>query len=213
MTQVGVLAYEGVEELDLAGVVAPLTKAAQCTRHNSGLRVLTVGPTPEVRGSNGLVLGGLRTIGYLASCDAVVLPGGRGAEQAAATPLLRQAVAEAAARGAALFSVCTGALLVAAAGVPARRMSVHGGKRDLLRKLTSAEIGRGMIRDLGVTSVGGLLGPGVKSVDIAFEVIRRFAAECVPCVAERLEVLVPPGPVTISDPGATTCEERKLRLG
>lgn len=99
MTWVGVLAYEGVEELDLAGVVAPLTKAAQCTQHNSGLRVLTAGPAPEVTGSNGLVIGGLRTLAALSSCAAVVLPGGRGAEEAAASPLLRQTVAEAAARG------------------------------------------------------------------------------------------------------------------
>ncbi|MEU1470985.1 DJ-1/PfpI family protein [Streptomyces sp. NPDC005761] len=213
MTWVGVVAYEGVEELDLAGVVAPLTKAAQCTQHNSGLRVLTAGPTPEVTGSNGLVIGGLRTLAALSSCAAVVLPGGRGAEEAAASPLLRQAVAEAAARGAALFSVCTGALLVAAAGVPARRMAVHGGKQDLLLKLTSAEIGRGLIRDPVLTSVGGLPGPGIKAVDIAFEVIRRFAAECVPCVAQRLEVLAPSWPVTISAAGPATNEEEEPRLG
>ncbi|MFC9268296.1 DJ-1/PfpI family protein [Streptomyces zhihengii] len=194
MTRVGVLAYDGVEELDLAGVVAPLTKAARCAHHDSGLRVLTAGPAPEVRGSNGLVIGGLRDIGVLASCAVLVVPGGRGAERAAASPPLRRAIAEASARGAALFSVCTGALLVAAAGVPARRMAVHGGKRGLLAELTSARIGSGLIRDPAVTSVGGAPGPGVKAVDIAFEVIRRFAADCVPCVAGRLEVLAPPGP-------------------
>lgn len=194
MTCIGVLAYEGVEELDLVGVVAPLTKAAHCARHDTRLRVVTVGREPEVRGSNGLLIGGLEGLGSLASCDALVLPGGRGAAQAAASPALREAVREQAGRGTPLFSVCTGAFLVAAAGVPVRRLAVHGGKRDLLRTLTSARIGTGLVRDAGVTSIGGLPSARVKAVDIAFEVIRRFAPDCVPCVAERLEVVAPPTP-------------------
>ncbi|WP_217559037.1 DJ-1/PfpI family protein [Streptomyces sp. GbtcB6] len=192
MTRVAVLAYEGVDELDLAGVYGPLAKAARCVLHGGELEVLLAGPAADFRTSGGLRMTGAEPLAVLASCGALVVPGGRGAERAAAAPELTEAVRGAAGRGTALFSVCSGALVVAAAGVRVARCAIHRNKRDLLRPLTFAEISQGIVREPELVSAGGLSGRGVKAVDIAFEVLRRFTPWCVRCVSERMETVPPP---------------------
>lgn len=51
MTRIGVLAYAGVDELDLVGVYSPLVKAAQCPRHRPELDVVLLGGTPSFQTS------------------------------------------------------------------------------------------------------------------------------------------------------------------
>lgn len=192
MTRVGILAYEGVDELDLVGVFGPLSKAAQCREHDARLEVILTGPRPAFLCSGGIRMEGAAPLEELMTCAALVVPGGRGAEHAAANTVVLNAVRRATERGTALFTVCTGALLVAAAGVRPGRIAVHSNKHHALRAFTSAEISHGLIRDPELVSIGGRPGPGVKSVDMAFEVLRQFAPECVPCVAGRMELISPP---------------------
>ncbi|MEU1904295.1 DJ-1/PfpI family protein [Streptomyces hygroscopicus] len=195
MTAVRVLAYEGVDELDLFGALAPLDKGARCTQHDNGLEVALVAPGSDVTTSGGTRLTGIASLDALADCDVLVVPGGRGAEAAAASERLRTAVRDTAARGAELFAVCTGVLLVAAAGVRAGRLAVHADKHQLLRTVApgvrEADIGRGLVRDPALVSIGGLADRGLKGTDIAFEVLRRHAPGCVGCVARRMEVVPP----------------------
>lgn len=192
--RVAVLGYEGVDELDLVGVFAPLAKAAACADHRPGLEVLLAGPYPLITGSNGLRLGAARRLGEAERCGVVVVPGGRGVQAAAGDPRLLTVLRNAHARGAAIFAVCSGAYLVAASGIGLSRAAIHGGKHALLRSVTSAEIGRGLIRDGGVTTIGGGRSASLKGTDIAFEILRRFAPRCLECVSGRMELAWLPAP-------------------
>jgi transcriptional regulator GlxA family with amidase domain len=183
-----VLAYEGVEELDLVGVYAPVAKAAGCAVHQPNLEVRLVGPRPVVRGSGGMHLGGIRGLDGLDSCTAAVVPGGQGVRAAAEDPALLSSLRRAHQQGAEIFAVCTGAYLLAVSGVPANRMAIHASKHDLLRAATSAHISSGLVRDGRITTIGGRRGPSLKAVDIAFAVLQRFAPQCRSCVAERMEL-------------------------
>ncbi|MEU4062671.1 DJ-1/PfpI family protein [Streptomyces wedmorensis] len=191
MTRVGVLTYAGVDELDLAGVCSPLFKAARCALHGEEFDVVLLGAEPSFVTSGGLRTDGALPLAEAATCDIMVVPGGRGSARAAETAVLVDTVREAGERGAALYAVCSGALVVAAAGIAAGRLAVHRDKRSQLRALTGAEIVQGLVRDPKVVSVGGLATPSVKAVDIAFAVLCDHLPECVRCIADRMEIQPP----------------------
>jgi putative intracellular protease/amidase len=182
-----ILAYDGVDDLDLIGAYGPLRKAAECPVHDGIGSVLLVGDGPTVRTSGGLVLGPVGSPARLADCGAVIAPGGRGVRRAARSGLFAEGLRRAARRGAFIGSICTGAVLVLEAGIVPDRVAIHHAKQALVGGRAGPAAGVGMIRDPRVTSVGGRTGRSVKSVDLAFEAVRRLSPGCVDCLTARLE--------------------------
>ncbi|MFC0435087.1 DJ-1/PfpI family protein [Kutzneria buriramensis] len=181
MTRVVLLAYPGVDELDLFGAYAVLAKAVDA-------RITAA--RPQVTGSAGILFAATDGLSVAADADALVVPGGRGARDAAADPELLHVLRAAGSRGTAVFSVCSGALLVAAAGLAAgRRLAVHRNKRTLLAGYPVGEVVTGLVRDGQLRSVGGDRQASVKAVDIAFRVLAEFAPDTVDAVSARTEIL------------------------
>ncbi|GLZ37113.1 DJ-1/PfpI family protein [Actinokineospora sp. NBRC 105648] len=186
-TEVAVLAYPLVDALDLFGAHSVLVKAAEA---DAGLRVRLAAKDRRATTSCGVSLAVGADLADVADADVVVVPGGRGAASAATDADLLAALRAAAERGGTFYAVCSGVLLIAAAGLAAsRRVAVHHGKRALLRTHPVGEIVTGLVRDGRLCTVGGDAAPSVKSVDLAFALLADRAPGAVRAVAERMEIV------------------------
>jgi putative intracellular protease/amidase len=185
--RVAVVAYPLVDELDLFGSHAVLAKAAAA---HPGLSVEMAAREPWITGSAGVSIAVPRSLETVAAADAVVVPGGRGARQAADDADLLDALRAAAAHGATLYGVCTGSLVIAATGLAAgKRLAVHGDKHRLLTPYAVGEVSAGLVRDGAIVTVGGDMSASVKAVDLAFQLLYDLAPQLVGAVRARMELL------------------------
>jgi transcriptional regulator GlxA family with amidase domain len=179
--RVGILVFDGVAVLDLAGPFEVLSRArlepgVESRRTDDGalFDVFTVARTSEpVTATGGLVITPRHSFADVPPIDLLLVPGGFGTR-----PLLQDAetidwirrTASAARRTA---SVCTGALLLARAGLlDGRRATTHWGAFGLLESL-----GRDITVDREARFVddGVLTSAGVASgMDLAFHVVESL---------------------------------------
>lgn len=184
--RVAVLAYDGVDELDLFGAYSVLAKA----RSAGSLQALGIfAPEPIVAASGGTEF---RARG-LASIDkrtgTVVVPGGRGATVAARDPRLQNVVRRMRSNGARIYCCCSGAILVAVAlGLKEGRIAIHSRKKAELQTLFGGDVVAGMAENDGIVSIGGRRTGNVKSVSLAFRILQDLDPSLPPAISERTEI-------------------------
>jgi transcriptional regulator GlxA family with amidase domain len=133
--QIVIVAYPGVQSLDIAGPLEVFAGAHQLieatTRAERGyeIRILSRDRAP-LRTSSGMTLtphAGLgKAPGATACIDTLIVAGGQGCMEAAADPVLVDWIAQAASTARRTASVCTGAFVLAAAGLlDGRRATTH----------------------------------------------------------------------------------------
>lgn len=186
--------YPGVQLLDVVGPLEVFAAASEAvggpgTAARRGYAITILGSEPgSVRASSGLSIGVDRAWEDLpGELDTLIVAGGHGAVRALAEPRIVDAVRAGAARARRICSVCTGAFVLAAAGLlDGRRATTHWGSARLLAERfpavevdadpifvrdgdvwTSAGVTAGM--DLALALVEGDLGR-----DVALEVSRRM---------------------------------------
>ena len=198
--RVGILVFDGVAALDVAGPFEVFSRArlepGVESRHSEAsalFDVFTVGKTKEpVTATGGLVLLPSWSFADAPAIDLLLVPGGFGTR-----PLLQDAetidwIRSAAASARRTASVCTGALLLGARGA-ARRPSGH----DPLGRLRPAGLARqgparrprGALRRRRRAHVGGRRlgdGPGVPRRRDALRAVRRGRDGPLPRVPPRL---------------------------
>ena len=178
---VGILIFDNVEVLDFAGPFEVFSRTrlvpgvdARRSEDSAPFRVFTVArsSTPVV------ATGGLRVIPHHSFADAplidlLVVPGGFGTRA-----LLREQdtldwIRQTAARARKVTSVCTGAILLANAGLlDGRRATTHWGALDLLASLNERVK---VERDVRVVDDGIISSAGVASgLDMAFYVVETL---------------------------------------
>ncbi len=184
--EVAVLIFDGFDELDAIGPYEVLANAAQL---GADLRVqlLTLRPADEVTGSHGLRV---RPDGLLdGQIDLVIVPGGgwndraeRGAWGEARQGELPKAVARLYDAGATIASVCTGAMLLSAAGLTRDRpATTHHGALDELREQGADVIEARVVDDGDLLTAGGV----TSGIDLALWLVEReWGAE----LAKKVEV-------------------------
>lgn len=110
----GFLLYPGVEPMDLAAIGV----VSMARRLMPQLSYLTIAATLELQTfSNGLRVAPDVAFGECPAIDVLIVPGGPGWEAASADPALLAFVRAQAAAGVTVTSVCTGAMILAAAGL------------------------------------------------------------------------------------------------
>ena len=182
----GIALFPDVEVLDLAGPYEVLSRArtepgveSRRDETTAPFRVFTVARQRKPLATvGGLVVTPHYTFADHPDIDLLLVPGGPGArallDDAATLDWIRQVAGEARL----VSSVCTGALLLARAGLlDGRRATTHHAALDLL-----ASLGRGIrvVRDRRVVEDGVLTSAGVAAgMDLAFHIVAKRCGEAV----------------------------------
>jgi transcriptional regulator GlxA family with amidase domain len=146
MNMIGVLAFDGAEELDVVGPWEVLTASSALLERDGAPpdQVLLVAAGLEpVRCRKGMRLLPDVTFADHPRLDVVVVPGGDGTLLASADRILLDWLARVGAEASWVASVCTGALLLHASGLAAgKRLATHRVFEDRL-----TELGADVVRD------------------------------------------------------------------
>jgi transcriptional regulator GlxA family with amidase domain len=136
VTAIAVVLFEGAEELDYAGPWEVLASWAQL-HPDDGVDVFTVATTTEpIRSAKGLRVLADYTWETAPTPDVVLVPGGAGVYPLLEDAGLHERLRRLAANGALVTSVCTGALVLASAGLLRERpATTWWGKLELLAEI------------------------------------------------------------------------------
>jgi putative intracellular protease/amidase len=119
--------FDGVTQLDFTGPHQVLSRLPGAT-----IRMASVAGTPIA--ADGLVFASLSRLAEVDRCDVLIVPGGFGTSAAMGDAALLGEIRRLAAEAGFVTSVCTGSLLLAAAGLlQGRRAACHWASRDLLK--------------------------------------------------------------------------------
>jgi transcriptional regulator GlxA family with amidase domain len=181
----GVLIFDDVEELDFVG---PWEVFGMAVRLGADFRPMLIAPTMDVvRSRYGLRIMPDLDIAHAPPLDILLVPGGLGARTyAREDPEILQLVQSSAKRGW-VVSVCTGALVLGAAGVlKGRRATTHASALETLRESEGVEVVKGerwVIEEPIATSAGVSAG-----IDLALELLARWCGdEMKKRVAQQIE--------------------------
>lgn len=177
-SNVGFLIFDGVDVLDLAGPFEVFLRTrmapgveSRLSEDSAPYRVFAVASSADaVRAAGGLSISAHYTFDDAPPIDILIVPGGMGTRVLVHDVETLEWIQDVAGRARTVASVCTGALLLAAAGLlRRRRVTTHWGAVELLRSLdTSVTIERGArVVDDGVITAGGI----ACGIDMALHVV------------------------------------------
>lgn len=177
-----IVVFPGVDELDALG---PMGADFQT-------RLVSLDGAEQVKGAYGLRFSVDGHLGSAGRLDLLLIPGGgwvarstQGAWAEAQRGAIRAALATANKAGTILASVCTGAMLIAAAGLLRGRHAVtHQGALEDLRASGANVVPARVVDDGDILTSGG----ATSGIDLAVHLVERFAgAKVAEQVAKELE--------------------------
>ncbi|WP_309606433.1 DJ-1/PfpI family protein [Phenylobacterium sp.] len=159
--------YPNVTHLDFTGPHQVLSRAP-----DSEVVVASLGGVDVA--AEGLVFSGLRDLAAIGRCDLICVPGGLGATETMLDEVFMSEIRRLGAGARYLTSVCTGSLILAAAGfLTGRRAACHWAWRQLLEPFGAiVDTGR-VVRDGDIITGGGV----TAGLDFAFTVLAELAGE------------------------------------
>ena len=190
--RIGILAFEGFEELDAVG---PYEVFGNAAKRGADLRVelLATDPTDRVTAAYGLRVEPDGVLSSGTDLDFLVVPGGGwndgdadgGARAAANDEGLLATLRECQEAGTTLVSVCTGGMVLAAAGVLDGRSAVtHHGAMGDLRETEAEAVDARVVDDGDVVTAGGI----TSGIDCALWLVEReYGADLAERVAATME--------------------------
>lgn len=159
--------YPDVTHLDFTGPHQVLSRTP-----NAQMTVASMGACDIV--ADGLVFTGLADLAKVGGCDVLCLPGGFGATDAMLDEAFMGEIRRLGASAAYLTSVCTGSLILAAAGfLTGRRAATHWAWRELLEPFGVIVEKTRVVRDGNIITGGGV----TAGLDFAFTVLAEIAGE------------------------------------
>jgi transcriptional regulator GlxA family with amidase domain len=179
--QVGIFIFDGVEVLDFAGPFEVFSRTrlvpgpgSRRSEDSAPFQVFTVAKTTDaITATGGLQVVPAHSWDSAPVIDILVIPGGFGTRPLIDDAATIEWLTKSAARAEYVTSVCTGALLLARAGLlRGRRATTHWAAHDLLASLDpSIDVVRDVrvVRDTVVTSAGVSAG-----IDMAFDIVEAL---------------------------------------
>ncbi len=178
---VGILIFDGVEVLDFAGPFEVFSRTrlvpgveARRSEESAPFNVFLVAESTEaIRATADLCVLPRFSFGDTPPIDILVVPGGYGTRALLHDQEILSWIREVAASAKHTTSVCTGALLLAQAGLlQGRKATTHWGVYDLLESLNA---GVTVLRDQRVVIDGVFTSAGVSAgIEMAFAVVEHF---------------------------------------
>ena len=169
MLEIVIALYPGVTHLDFTGPHQVLSRTP-----DARMTVASLGG--EDIEAEGLTFTRLADLGAVERCDVLLVPGGVTATEAALNEAFVAEIRRLGRQARYLTSVCTGSLILGAAGfLRGRRAATHWAWRDLL-PLFGAVVDEGRVaRDGNVITGGGV----TAGIDFAFTLLAELAGETV----------------------------------
>jgi cyclohexyl-isocyanide hydratase len=167
MLQIVIALYPNVTHLDFTGPHQVLSRAPNAT-----VTVASMGGRDIA--AEGLVFAGLADLAKAPRCDVLLVPGGLGATEAMLDVAFMAEIRRLGADAKYITSVCTGSLILAAAGfLTGKRAATHWAWRELLEPFgVVVDTGR-VVRDGKVITGGGV----TAGLDFAFTVLAELAGD------------------------------------
>ena len=192
--RVGVLLFDEAEELDFVG---PLEVFGIASRLVQSLSVVTVSKDGQpIRGRYGLRVQPDYRFTDCPALDLLIVPGGKGAREHARYDNAIISFVKTHASKQEIASICTGALVLAEAGILAgRRATTHHSALDMLRRYADVNVieGARFVVDNGVATSAGISA----GIDLALELVRRdFGEKVAQEVAQTMEYSYQPAQPT-----------------
>ncbi|MEM9406969.1 MAG: DJ-1/PfpI family protein [Acidobacteriota bacterium] len=196
---VGILLFENVEVLDFAGPFEVFSRArlepgapSRRSEDSAPFDVFTVSASGErLEATGGLVVEPKESFASAPPIDILLVPGGFGTRALTNHEPTISWIRERAAAASLVTSVCTGALLLAEAGLlEGRRATTHHGALELLRRPGIDVVEGVRVVEDGVVSSAGV----AAGIDMAFHVVSKLCGEAVAReTAEYIEYPYPEG--------------------
>lgn len=162
--------FPGMTQLDFTG---PHTVFSRLPNTET---VVASAPGGAVRSDGGLSFGGTARLADVARCDLLFVPGGLAATEAALDEAFMREIVRLSASARYVTSVCTGSLILGAAGLlRGKRAACHWAWRHMLPLFGAIPDDARVVRDGRVITGGGV----TAGIDFAFTVAAELAGETV----------------------------------
>ena len=185
MWKIGILLFPGVEELDFVGPFEVLSYVNKLAPASTQV-LLVAEETTELRAFNGLRILPDVTLTACPDLDILVVPGGKGRLAAMKNANLRQFIQAQANQARFITSVCTGAFLLAEAGLlTGRKATTYHECLDELARYDGVEVVAAKVGPAGrIVTAGGVS----SGLELGFYLLRElFDADTARLVARKIE--------------------------
>lgn len=170
--------YPGVTHLDFTG-------PHQVFSRLPGAQVTCASATGEPIEADGLVFAGLSRLADIEACDVICIPGGFGTTAAMADPVFMAQVKRLAAGARYITSVCTGSLILGAAGLlKGKRAACHWAWRDQLALFGAIPDPARVARDGNILTGGGVTAGIDFALTLAAEIVGPQGAQAIQLALE-----------------------------
>ncbi|MBX9934901.1 MAG: DJ-1/PfpI family protein [Methylobacterium sp.] len=170
--QIGLLAFPGVQQLDLTAPFEVFASLPETEVHVIAARL------EPVRSATGLMLTPTLTCGSCPPLDVICIPGGVGVNALMQDEAMIAFVRHQARGARYVTSVCTGALVLAAAGLlKGKRATTHWAALDLLAAFGAIPVAERVVRDGNLFTGGGVTAGIDFALTLAAELMGRSVAE------------------------------------
>lgn len=178
MTRIVFPLYPGVTHLDFTG-------PHQVFARLPGAQIVCASLTGEAIEADGLVFAGLTKLSEVEGCDVLCVPGGYGTTEAIQNPAFLAEIRRLAAGATYATSVCTGSLILAAAGLlKGKRAACHWAWRDQLALFGAIPDPARVVRDGNVFTGGGVTAGIDFALTLAAEIVGDEGAQAIQLALE-----------------------------
>ena len=187
MITIGILIFEQVEELDFVGPFEVLSYVNKI-QPNSTEVLLIAEASDVVHAYNGLRVIPDTTINACPQLDVLVVPGGKGRQRAMKNPVIKEFIQRQTATAQYIASVCTGAFLLAEAGLlTGKKATTYHTAYSELKSYSVQVSPSKVVRDGKIVTSGGVS----SGLELGFYLLRElFNANLSQEVANKIEYKV-----------------------